>query len=407
MHSIEIALTDRCNLRCNYCYQVDRAGIDASWDTVRAALDVLRVMDAPAVRLALTGGEPFLAWPRLRETVAVACAENPASRTLHLSITTNGTLLDEDAIAWLALLAFRVRLSFDGVRAAQDRRGPGTFDRLDAVVDQLVARLPGATSGALVVAMTLDADLVPHLAESVAYFLGKGVGDIRLAPSLYADPRWTDAHDAALHDELLRVATLSAAHFTATGTTPFAALRDLEQNTVRHEPCGAATLRGLFVDPLGQAWGCPCLATWSGALPPRASAMIRHLALGPIGSPALGARIDAARAWAKQSSFFRAPREHDAGRCLSCPAAGLCVVCPFSRAVDAGRTHETAAPNTACALTRALPAARAAFAHATLAPRARTDMRRALLALETIGRVLEENRGAATSGDAPAGGREA
>ena len=82
--------------------------------------------------LLFIGGEPLLEFPLMRQ--AVEYIEDAPARHLrvHYEIVTNGTLLRDEQTAFLAEHDFDVQFSFDGVPAAQDLRGAGTFAVLDA-----------------------------------------------------------------------------------------------------------------------------------------------------------------------------------------------------------------------------------------------------------------------------------
>ncbi|OLT43896.1 cyclic pyranopterin phosphate synthase [Saccharomonospora sp. CUA-673] len=135
---LRVSLTDKCNLRCNYCMPAE--GLDWMPDTAVLSDDELvRLMDI-AVRLLgvtdirLTGGEPLLR-PGLEDLVARITALEPRPR---LSMTTNGIGFAKRARAFAEAGLDRINVSLDSV----DRE---TFelitrrDRLRHVLDALAA----------------------------------------------------------------------------------------------------------------------------------------------------------------------------------------------------------------------------------------------------------------------------
>ena len=61
LSQLELHLTQRCNLRCDYCYAAERGGRpDLSPEVADAATDLLLSSPAPRRRLSFWGGEPFL-----------------------------------------------------------------------------------------------------------------------------------------------------------------------------------------------------------------------------------------------------------------------------------------------------------------------------------------------------------
>lgn len=137
---LTLSMTGVCNLFCTHCW-VD-AGQERSLPvvpqpTIRRLLEEFAALGGEGVRL--TGGEP-LSHPGWRETLQLVRDLGLA----RLVLQTNGTLLDEAAVATLAALDFpglQVQISLDGARArSHDRvRGEGTFAAAMQGVRRLVA----------------------------------------------------------------------------------------------------------------------------------------------------------------------------------------------------------------------------------------------------------------------------
>jgi radical SAM protein with 4Fe4S-binding SPASM domain len=121
------AVTRACNLRCVHCYA--SATPDAAPNELTHAegldlLDQLAAFRVPAVLF--SGGEP-LARPDTLDLIAHA-----RSRGLAVTLSTNGTLLDDPAAARLAELGVKyVGLSIDGCPATHNklRGADDAFDR--------------------------------------------------------------------------------------------------------------------------------------------------------------------------------------------------------------------------------------------------------------------------------------
>lgn len=132
LRSLRVSVTDRCNLRCQYCMPE----ADYAWLPRENILDfeeIAVLVDAFAVegvdRVRLTGGEPLLRrdLPRLIELIAA----RPAIR--DLALTTNGVLLAAQAAALRAAGLHRITISLDTLR--RDRfQALARFDELPAVL---------------------------------------------------------------------------------------------------------------------------------------------------------------------------------------------------------------------------------------------------------------------------------
>lgn len=127
-----LELTERCNLRCDYCCYGDEFGTyrehgtrSMSEITALAAVNAhvhANQGDGNPCAVSFYGGEPLLEFPLLKK--AVEYAENEASslgKEILFNITTNGTLLDNEKTKFLVEHNFLVLISLDGPKEAHDR----------------------------------------------------------------------------------------------------------------------------------------------------------------------------------------------------------------------------------------------------------------------------------------------
>jgi MoaA/NifB/PqqE/SkfB family radical SAM enzyme len=118
---VNIHLTDRCNLRCKYCYvDLEHPNQDMPLEEVLKILTDARRMGAE--RISLEGGDPLL-YPAIGEVVA-----RIKKLGMECNINTNGLLVPQKIheIKGADLLT----VSIDGDEAAHDRfRGKGSFQK--------------------------------------------------------------------------------------------------------------------------------------------------------------------------------------------------------------------------------------------------------------------------------------
>ncbi|MCL1889239.1 MAG: radical SAM protein [Desulfovibrionaceae bacterium] len=173
-------LTNRCNLRCSYCYASsgDFAPKMMSWEIARAAVD--RVLDEVAGRgeneMTLGfhgGGEPTMNWKILTRTVDYAREQAGKKKIrLRLSGAFNGCWPPRVREYMLANFT-DISLSFDGLPEVQNRQRPAaggkaSFGRVAktlAALDQ-----SGVSYG---IRMTVTRDGLDRLAESVDFICGR------------------------------------------------------------------------------------------------------------------------------------------------------------------------------------------------------------------------------------------
>jgi cyclic pyranopterin phosphate synthase len=115
LRSLRVSVTDRCNLRCNYCMpQEEYVWLPRqellTFEEIARLVEVFTSLGVEDLRL--TGGEPLLRrdLPKLVEMLAA----NPRIR--DLALTTNGVLFAEQANDLRAAGLHRVTLSLDTLR---------------------------------------------------------------------------------------------------------------------------------------------------------------------------------------------------------------------------------------------------------------------------------------------------
>src|SRR5438128_7979396 len=131
LRNLRLSVTDRCNLRCEYCMPEDeyvwlpREDV-LHFEETSALVDVFLSLGVDKIRL--TGGEPLLR--RDMPALVKMISDKPGLK--DLALTTNGVLLADQIDALKAAGLGRITVSLDTLR--RDRFLKLTrFDQLDAV----------------------------------------------------------------------------------------------------------------------------------------------------------------------------------------------------------------------------------------------------------------------------------
>lgn len=159
--SLDIELTRRCNLRCDYCY----VGWSRDWTAdmpLAAALDVVREGAGLFPTLHFTGGEPF-AYSSIFEVIEAGLGLGYD----EILINSNGTMLTPDVVARLASCGPRlgISVSLDGPAPTHDAaRGEGRFQ---ATLAGLSALLKSGVRASVMTVVTpaVLADLTPFIRD--------------------------------------------------------------------------------------------------------------------------------------------------------------------------------------------------------------------------------------------------
>jgi uncharacterized protein len=254
IHALSLAVAQKCNLGCTYCYaqqgEFGSAAKNMPLDTANRAVDLLINGAAPGakVNLAFLGGEPLVNRPVL-QAATLRAVEMAATRGLPItfSITTNGTLLTEADADFFEAHGFAVTVSLDGLREAHNalrpyKSGAGSFDEIMRRVQPLLARQRRMQVSARVTVTPANLDLRRALDE----FIDRGFNSVGFSPMLSAPNGSGEMQSTDLRimlGEMIDCGREFERRTLASERYPFAnmvnAMREIERGTHRPYPCGA------------------------------------------------------------------------------------------------------------------------------------------------------------------------
>lgn len=261
--SLVLNVTNKCNLTCTYCYEFGEDRLTSptrelpqlmSTETACASIDFLlkSSKDRPVVTVTFFGGETLLNWPAIRAAVEYAEEQGRLhKKRVHFALTTNATLLDEAAIAFLVAHRFGVTISVDGDRQEQDRHrkfksGKGSFEVIEPKIKQMIAANKAARGRPVGARVTLTRGAT-DVRSTYAFLHGElGFSEVGFAPVTAAAKRqW--AFDGSGYNGVLNEFAALAEDFVAAAIANeqhgFAnlndLLRELHQGVQKAHPCGA------------------------------------------------------------------------------------------------------------------------------------------------------------------------
>lgn len=305
-------LTQRCNLRCAHCYLAAgsraRGGARELTRTEATALVDAIAAASPGAMLVLSGGEPTLR-PDLLDI-----ARRATERSLTVVVGTNGTRLDDAAVAALARAGVRgVGVSLDSLDPAKHdafRGAPGAWERTMRGID--ACRRVGFPFQLQTTVTTWNYEEIPDIVAFAAsrgayaaslFFLvctGRGQELTDIGAAQYEDLLARLARGAGRHDSM-RVRVRCAPHLRR-----LAYQHDPESPLLLEDAsrclAGVAYCR---ITPEGDVTPCPYLPIRAGNVRARPFAEI----------------------W-QEAAIFRALRDPTlTGRCGECEFARLCGGC--------------------------------------------------------------------------------
>lgn len=138
---MDLFISQDCNLNCHYCYTRHSGNIqkkNMSEAVARAAVDLLfresNKVENPVI--SFYGGEPMLGFALLKTIIPYANKKaEEFHKTVKFTMTTNGTLLTDEAIEFLAENKVNTMVSLDGPKEIHNQNriyadGSGSFSKV-------------------------------------------------------------------------------------------------------------------------------------------------------------------------------------------------------------------------------------------------------------------------------------
>ncbi len=202
-----LCLTHKCNMACSYCYAGYSTKPDMLLSTAIRCVDFAfdNVPDGQKLGLCLFGGEPLLRFDLVRQVTRYACQIAPqAGKEIQISITTNGTLIDENIIAFAADYNIHLCFSIDGPPHVHNRNrlyrnGNGSFKTVMKNLELAMKRLSNVQVNAV-----FGPDTINDLPGCLQFFADSGIPAIHFNPDITAS--WPDTLCAMLPDIYDRIA---------------------------------------------------------------------------------------------------------------------------------------------------------------------------------------------------------
>ena len=209
--NLVLSLTERCNLRCSYCYYKvshESRSLTMSNDTMEAAIHLAfeRSLSLGQNYLNITffGGEPLLCMDLIHKGVAFAKAlvRERENFRLRFAVNTNATLLDDSIIDFLKREKFRVYVSLDGPENHHDicRKmviGGGSFKLVEP-------HIPALRELDTIVFSVVTRENMHSLSEAVRWIYAQGFKAMTTAVDF--DGKWTGDEFDVLAREYTEIA---------------------------------------------------------------------------------------------------------------------------------------------------------------------------------------------------------
>lgn len=149
-----LQVTQNCNFRCKYCVYSEaydnrvHAIKHMDWNIAKKSIDFLidHSQDTLNIDMGFYGGEPLLEYDLIKKCMEYVI-NNVDGKMVSFTITTNGSLLNEEIVEEFLKYNTKVTISLDGPRDVQDTNrvfanGQGTFDIVTNKIRGLCKKYP-------------------------------------------------------------------------------------------------------------------------------------------------------------------------------------------------------------------------------------------------------------------------
>ena len=214
-------LTDDCNLACRYCFvaqQPHYMTLDIAKRAVEWLISNLNwqkehglINKNETITLTYFGGEPTLMWDKIIVPLTRWCWET-YPKLIDFSITTNGTLLNEDRIKFLYAYNIYPLLSIDGAYETQEYNRPCKDPNLSSAelqyknIPTLLKYFPNTTFRS-----TIDEHTVSHTFENYIFAQCMGFKNIFMMPNCRTP--WKEENLQILTDEFKKIYSYMVEYF--------------------------------------------------------------------------------------------------------------------------------------------------------------------------------------------------
>jgi len=195
---------------------------------------------------------------------------------------------------------------------------------------------------------------VRYLADSVAYFLAKGVRDIRMGSVSTHDWGWKKEMIGTLDRQFARIRRLSLSHWQRAHEVPVDLFRQGSPSV--HAPqqrsmCGVGRGEALSVDVDGEVHGCVKFVSSYQQFPSFLAERFDSMRMGAVGNPGFSEKLALYPDAARKAGIFdeKQDKYSSYGRCGECRYLKTCNICPVSIGQIPGNQDPRRVPDFACA----------------------------------------------------------
>jgi sulfatase maturation enzyme AslB (radical SAM superfamily) len=193
MRALQFLITEDCNLDCVYCYEKSKSRDVLSTQFIMDKIyqEMLADNEYEELTIDFFGGEPLLEFDTIRDVVEwFHRMEWPSGKKAYrFTVTTNGTLLDEEKKKWFSRFSKVVTLclSMDGTRDAHNKNRSNSYDAVIRNIDFYIKHWPLQP-----VKMTVSQQTINQMYDGIVHIHELG---LPVTPDIILDNVWKSGEE--------------------------------------------------------------------------------------------------------------------------------------------------------------------------------------------------------------------
>ncbi len=182
---ISLSLTHDCNLRCKYCYAGEKFHKTMELTTAKKIIDfaVMVALKNEPIDFSFFGGEPLLCMTLIKKIIAYIQTKNILN-PISYSITSNGTLINDEIIDFIIEHDITLSISIDGSASVHNKNrvdinGKGTLETVLKNIKKVSNRVRFFQVNAVYGSETIE-----ELDKTFSFLVENGIRNIHLNPNI-------------------------------------------------------------------------------------------------------------------------------------------------------------------------------------------------------------------------------
>ncbi|APT76427.1 hypothetical protein LN42_08590 [Marinitoga sp. 1137] len=254
--NIILNITKACNLECIYCYAHKEKPESMKMELIKESLEyIFSNTKKKKITITYFGGEPLLEFEKIKESVALSKELGKKyNKKVVYSITTNGTIMNEEIIEFLIKEKFSMMMSMDGCESIQNFQRPfvggkGSHEKVSENIELIMKKRKKLNVRATVTNQEIEIKKIArHFIEE------KNLSGYSFAVASYPYTKeWTEEEKKKLYEEVEEIIEEKDKRFIPLNISGL--WETIKKGEIKKYPCGAG-LGIVSIDIDGKIYPC-------------------------------------------------------------------------------------------------------------------------------------------------------